>query len=81
MVYLPCVIYAVKSTEDKHGSIPRSWRTAARWQSAKARPSWVSPRRGLRAYHGYRGPLVQAEKRATRARHSGCRRLAQGADR
>lgn len=81
----PCVLYAAKSTEDKHGSIP----TQLEDGRAKAeREGWAviaeCQDEGFSGYHGNRGPgLAEARERAAAlaAEHGSAVLLAQHSDR
>lgn len=83
---IPCVIYAAKSTEDKHGSIPTQIEDC---RELAERNGWQVvgepfSDEAFSAYSGNRGPgLDQAKKVAasTAAEHGRCALVAQDADR
>ena len=82
---IPAVIYAAKSTEDKHGSIPTQLEDC---RELAKREGWEVvgefSDEAFSAYHGNRGPgLLQAKRRAVElaAEHGRCILVAQDADR
>jgi DNA invertase Pin-like site-specific DNA recombinase len=80
-----CVIYAAKSTEDKHGSIPTQFedcRAMAEHEDWKVMDEFSDE--AFSAYHGNRGPgLARAKQRAIElaGEHGRCVLVAQDADR
>lgn len=82
---IPCVIYAAKSTEDKHGSIPTQ---LADCRELAERQEWQVvdefSDEAFSAYSGNRGPGLERAKQVaadTAAEHGRCALVAQDADR
>jgi DNA invertase Pin-like site-specific DNA recombinase len=84
---IPCVIYAAKSTEDKHESIPdqlTDCREMAEDKAWQVEPEWEFTDEAFSAYSGNRGPgLEQAKAKAAElaAEYGRCVLVAQDADR
>ena len=69
MSTIPAIIYAAKSTEDKHGSIPtqiEDCQALAEREGFEVRPEWEFQDENKSAYHGSRGPGLEAAMRGAR---------------